>query len=429
MKRAGGLFREISTRENLAHAFRAASCGKRERSEVREFESRLDENLARMGRLLAGGEYRFSGYREFEVRDTKRRTIHAPVFADRVAHHALIRVAGPVLERGALEHSYACRAGRGQHRALNRAREWTRRSGWYGKMDVRRFYDSVSHAILRGLLARRFRERSLLNLFDAVLASYSVAPGCGLPIGALTSQYLGNFMLDSLDHAMKATGRAQRYLRYMDDAVVWAPRDDLPMLRDTAVAALDRLGLELKHGGEWNRCSQGVPFLGFVLYPDRMRLNRAGRKRLRRKFRGLERARQVGHVENLTARAEALFAHARSSDDLAWRQAVLAIHDFGEGQGPRPARRLVEQRRQELPLGVSQQEQAGQPQQEQRIPAGFGPRHGEAVPSPDDASSRAPRHERWAETTGKTPPRPETAGGACRKGRGGAPLGEQGGRQ
>lgn len=423
MKRIGRLFDLLATRDNLGRAFHAAARGKRERSEVRGFAARLDRNLEAMGRELREGAYRFQGYRSFEVRDTKSRTIHAPSFRDRVAHHAMMGVVGPVLERGAMTTSFACRIGRGQHRALALARHWTRRTVWYGKMDVRKFYDSVRHGVLLDLLARRLRERRLLDLFSRLLGSYETEPGRGLPIGALTSQYLGNFMLDRWDQRMMATGRAARYLRYMDDAVWWGRREDLEAIRETATGALAGLGLELKNGGEWNRCGQGVPFLGFVIYPDRMRLGKAGRQRLRREFGQLERERREGLDEaTLAARGAALFAHPAVADDRAWRVAVLRRHDFGEGQGPGPAGRLLEQHRQELPRRVSQQEQARQPEQEQRFPAGCGPRHGEAVPSTDDAPSRARPPRGGAETAGKTPPGPETPCGAWRKGVGGAPA-------
>jgi len=257
-------------------------------------------------------------------------------------------------------------------------------------------------------------------------ASYHHLPGQGLPIGALTSQYLGNFMLDRLDQEMKHAG-ARRYLRYMDDVIVWGNRDDLARLRHRAHAELTALGLEMKRGGEWNRCADGVPFLGFVVYPDRLRLGREGRKRLRRKFSALEKQRLVGQVNVAEAsqRATSLLAHARLSDDVAWRRIVLGFHHFGEAQEPqpRPARRLLEQHRQELPLGVSQQEEARQPQQEQRLPSLRVPRHGDAA-SPDDAPSRALPPVGRDKSTGKTPPHPDTPRGAWRNGCGGAPLQE-----
>ena len=311
----------------------------------------------------------------------------------------MIRVTGPVFESGALVHSYACRQGRGQHAALDAARHWTRRTDWYGKMDVRKFYDSVDHEVLRRLLARRFREPTVLRLFDLLLASYSTAPGKGLPIGALTSQYLGNFYLDEFDRVMKATRLAPRYLRYMDDIVVWGDREVLGRVRSAAVDALASLGLELKHGGEWNRCNRGVPFLGFVVYPDRIRVGRPGRQRLRRKVRALEREWSKGaiHEGELQARGTSLFAHVATGDDTAWRRAVLLrgrIDVEGEAQEPRSRhpRRLLEQRRQELPLGVSQQERAWQPQQEPGLSCLCGSRHedgGQGPASPDDVPSRS----------------------------------------
>lgn len=434
MKRIGGLFEAIGTRENLGHALWAAARGKRDRPEVAAFLADAERKMAEMGGDLRSGTYRFSPYRSFEVRDTKRRTIHAPAFRDRVAHHAMMRILGPVLERGACEHSFACRRGYGQHRAIERAADWTRRGRWYGKMDVTKFYDSIDHARLMERLERRFRERHCLALFDSLLESYATAPGRGLPIGALTSQYLGNFFLDGLDRDLTRLPGTAHYLRYMDDSVAWARgRDDLAAIRERAGESLAALGLCLKHGGEWNRCEQGVPFLGFVIYPDRVRLGKSGRKRLRAKFASLSRTYRRGEIAERDAqdRATALFAHATRGDDLAWRREILRWHDFGEepGSRPCPAGRRLEQHRDELPCGVPQQERARQPRQEQRLPLGGGPRIGGADRSPDGAPSHAcPPTGGWAESTGKPPPRSDTRRGASRKARGGAPTdGEEGG--
>ena len=262
-----------------------------------------------------------------------------------------------------------------------------------------------------------------------IVQSYETGPGRGLPIGALSSQYLGNFMLDRWDRGMKKGGKASRYLRYMDDAVVWGRKEEMPELRECAKRELGALGLELKNGGEWNACSQGVPFLGFTIYPDRVRLNRNGRQRLRRKFGELERERKVGNLndDELGQRAGSLFAHAAVADDVEWRREVLRLRNFGEGPGSGSARRVLEQYRQELPLGLPQQEQARQPQQEQRVSLGFGPRHGGVVSSPDVASSRALSSIDGAETTGKPSLAPETPFGDGRKGTGGAPKFEKGG--
>jgi hypothetical protein len=363
MKRVGGLFEAVADVRTMTLAAWRAAQGKRQRPEVRRFLSRLDEETGRLVRALRDGSFQFGEYRTFAIRDPKTRTIHAPPFRDRVVHHALVAVAGPVFERGAIAHSYACRAGRGQHAALCQVRRWLRHGDWFLKLDVAKFYDSVDHDILRALLARRFREHRLLDLLDRLLASYAFSPGKGLPIGALTSQYLGNFYLDPFDRWAKQTCQCHRYLRYMDDLLFLGEPHTLRMWREASAAALEGLGLRMKNGGVLNHATLGVPYLGFVLYPGRVRLNRPGRRRLRRRLRDLEREwenARVGDAE-LQARAEALFAHARFGDDLGWRRMVTCFSRIGETQepDPRPAGRLLEQYRQELPLGVSQQEQAG----------------------------------------------------------------------
>jgi len=354
MKRIGGLFDAICDRRTLALAAWRAAQGKRERPEVRQFLDRFDAEADQIGHALRDGKFCFGSYRTFAIRDPKCRTIHAPPFRDRVVHHAIVAVTGPVFERGAIAQSYACRKGRGQHAALARARQWMRRGDWFLKLDVAKFYDSVDHEILRLQLARRFRERRLLDLFDHLLVSHFHSLGKGLPIGALTSQYLGNFYLDPVDHWVNQTCHVSRYLRYMDDMLLLADRDTLAAVHGRIGAMLDGLGLAIKQGGVMNRCETGVPYLGFVLYPDRVRLNRAGRKRLRRRLKDLERASEAGRIgeAELQARAEALFAHARFGDDLAWRRMVTGFSRFRETQGPDPrfAGRLVEQYCDQLPL-------------------------------------------------------------------------------
>ena len=438
MKQIGGLFEQVATRPNLVQALWRASRGKRDRPEVSDFVAQAPERLHQIGRQLAAGHYRFAAYRSFEVRDTKRRCIHAPSFQDRVVHHAIMAVTGPVLERGALVHSYACRRGRGQHAALQQARSWLRRTDWYGKMDVRRFYDSIHHDTLRALLLRRFRECHLLSLFDALLDSYQTAPGRGLPIGALTSQYLGNFYLDRFDHQLKAKAICPRYLRYMDDALVLGSRAQIDRVREVASPALAELGLALKNGGEWNRAERGIPFLGFVLYPDRIRVNFQGRRRFRRKLRGLKRAWSDERLDDiqLQARATSLVAHVRRGDDLAWRQTVLDLHDFGAETGAperdtpqRPARdprRLLEQPSQELPLGLSQQEPPWQQEPQPGIPRGLVPRHedgGRKAPSTDGACSCSIDENPMDKPPRKPPPGPDIQStNGPKNGSGGAAL-------
>ena len=435
MKAIGGLFDSIATFENVAAAAWRAGQGKRERRAVAAFFGNFEANVNDLVRDLVSGEFRFEGYSAFAIRDPKTRLIHAPSFRDRVVHHAMIAVLGPVFEKGAIAHSYACRAGKGQHAALTRVRHWVRRGDAFLKVDVAKYYDSIPHDRLRRALARRFRERRVLALFDRLLDSHYHRPGHGLPIGALTSQYLGNFFLEPIDHWVHQVLRIPRYARYMDDLLLI---DDPDHLRDARVRLIGRLeahGLEAKRGGVLNHASQGIPWLGFTVYPDRIRLDARGRRRLRRRLRLVEQADLSS--QDLQARATALFAHASFADDLAWRRAVCRFSrfsdaDFGDTQEPEPrhARRLVGQHRQEVPFRLPEQEAPAQPQQEPGLPGpALAPRHGGVDAPPDDACSRAPATQAGDKTAGKTPPPAERrARMGPTKAAGGAPSSGEGER-
>ncbi|MCP5520956.1 MAG: group II intron reverse transcriptase domain-containing protein [Verrucomicrobiales bacterium] len=432
MKAIGGLFERIATVSNVAAAAWRAAMGKRGRRAVRAFFADFESNVNRLTRELTEGSFRFDGYTAFAIRDPKTRIIHAPSLRDRVVHHAMIAVLGPVFEKGAIVDSYACRKGKGQHAAVARVRSWLRRGDAFLKADVAKYYDSIPHDRLLQALARRFRERRVLGLCKALLDSYAHRPGHGLPIGALTSQYLGNFYLDPVDHWVNEELGISRYLRYMDDMLFLGEPALLRRVRNALAERLALLGLSMKHhppmegrvprgpdlipgtrgtrpseqGGVINHAAQGVPWLGFTIYPDRIRLNSPGRRRLRRRLRQLETA-DLPPLE-LQSRATSLFAHACQADDVAWRRVVCQFSRFGDTPGPEPRdpRRLLEQHGQEVPLRLPQQEASAQPQQEPRFPGSVGvPRHeGEASP-PDDACSCAPAVPTVGDrTTGKTRP-------------------------
>jgi hypothetical protein len=134
-----------------------------------------------------------------------------------VLHHALMNVCEPVLERAAIFDSFACRKGKGRLAAIERAQVYAGRHGWFLKMDVRKYFDSVPHRTLEGLLARKFKDPAVLALFGAILASYETTPGRGLPIGNLTSQHFANFYLGRLDRFVKEVLQCLAYVRYSGD--------------------------------------------------------------------------------------------------------------------------------------------------------------------------------------------------------------------
>jgi RNA-directed DNA polymerase len=104
----------VASFSNLKEASRKARRGKSRRPDVEDFFLRLESNLLDLREELLSGAYVPAGYRFFEIREPKRRTIAAAPFRDRVVHHALCNLMQPVLERSFLARSFSTGKRRGQ---------------------------------------------------------------------------------------------------------------------------------------------------------------------------------------------------------------------------------------------------------------------------------------------------------------------------
>ena len=248
-----------------------------------------------------------------------------------MAHHALINVCEPVFESYQVFDSYACRRGKGLDAALERARTFAARGGWYLKLDVRKFFDSIHHDTLKTMLRRRFKDRVVLRHFDAVIDGYESAPGRGVPIGNLTSQHFSNFYLAAMDHHIKEVLRAGRFVRYMDDFVLWHDdRDALKALHGQVAGFLrEKLHLDLKPA-VLQPTAAGLTFLGYRIFPHRIGLAPRSRQRFLLKGRAYQAMLDSGlWDERETARhMEPLFAFIRRGESRPFRERFL--HETGQ---------------------------------------------------------------------------------------------------
>ena len=152
------LFRSIASFPNLSEAVYHAARGRRSRPLIRDYLERLPQNLVRLCEEILSERYRPKPMRQFVIHDPKRRIIDAPEFEDRVVHHALIRQVGGYLDQALIDNTYACRRGLGPLRAVWKTQEYCRKYPWYVKADIRSYFHSIDHRILKQLLERRFKE-------------------------------------------------------------------------------------------------------------------------------------------------------------------------------------------------------------------------------------------------------------------------------
>lgn len=389
MRRMGGLYDRIADRDNLLLAVLKARRGKRGRQDAISFEQNQDDELNQMVNELRTGTVNWRPYHVFTVFDPKERRIYAPAFRDRVLQHAVMNVCHEAFDACQSPDSHASRLGKGLYTALDQVLSLTRRFPYVLKMDVRRFFDSIDHGVVLAMLRRRFNESPLVNLFAGCLATYCTAPGKGLPIGTLFSQYLANHYLAGWDHHVRSELKVKGYVRYMDDFLIFGQsRVELGERYHQASAFLvERLGLAVKPK-TIPATAGGFCFLGYRLTPRGLELSPASRKRFRHKMSLCQRLwwDQVWDDAKAAEHALPLIAFARhgcmSLDALCQVSADQQANDrttqpFSKprvtGQGrlqPRQPRWLLEQQGAELPGSESQQEYPGQPQHQPGLPPG-----------------------------------------------------------
>jgi RNA-directed DNA polymerase len=297
MRRAKRLFDQIPERDNLLLAVQKALRGKRSKGDARAFVARLDENLNALAEQLRSGQVQVGRATQFTIYDPKERLITAPCFAERVLHHAVMNVCEPEFEKRLIFHSYACRKGKGQFAALAAARRFAAGHGWFLKMDVRKYFDSIPKALLLERLGRVFAEKRLLDLFESILLAYRPGEACGLPIGSLISQHCANLYLDAVDRHVTERLGCGAYVRYMDDFVVWGKdKRHLLAVRREMEVVLESQGLVFKQEPFLNRTGHGMDFLGHRVLAGGVGLNRRSRVRFKAKLKGVEAALNAGEM-------------------------------------------------------------------------------------------------------------------------------------
>lgn len=270
-KRYGNLFDKCFTLGALYAAYERARRGKRKALSVMRFERGLGAHIQALHDELHAGTYRPQPYRHFMVAEPKPRQIAAPSFRDVVVQHAIYAVVNPIFDRSFVHDSYGCRVGKGTHRASDKAQQFLRESspgGFTLQLDIRRFYYSIRLATLRGLIERKIKDRRVVDLLMMFAADGD--SGTGVPIGSLLSQLDALIFLDPLDHFIKRELKVKRYVRYVDDFILFCDsREQALERRDAVVRFLDeRLQLKLSR---WTVAStaRGVNFVGFRTWRKR----------------------------------------------------------------------------------------------------------------------------------------------------------------
>jgi retron-type reverse transcriptase len=290
------MYEDIISLQNLFSSWEEFLCGKRKRKDVLEFSMKLSEEIFALHTELKEKTYQHSPYTAFNISDPKPRNIHKAAVRDRLLHHAIYRVLYPVFDKKFIYDSYSCRLGKGTHKAMNRFRMFCRkesrnntRTVWVLKCDIRKFFASIDHGVLKRILKKHITDINTFWLLSQVIDSFNSIYAMaymrkvGLPLGNLTSQLLVNVYMNEFDQYVKHVLKKKYYIRYADDFVILS--HDKKQLEEVLPIIENFLRNTLKLSMHPQKVSiatlaSGVDFLGWVHFPSHRVLRTTTKNRM-----------------------------------------------------------------------------------------------------------------------------------------------------
>jgi len=346
MKTHNNLYKNLCSIENLKLAFRKAKKRKSLKYYVIEFEKNLDQELLKLKSELEFLAYEPKSLKRFIIRDPKTRTIHASAFRDRIVHHALINIIGPIFEKSFIHDSYASRPGKGTHKTVQRFDQFKRKVSGNGKLvgnplninsvvgyvlkaDVRRYFDTVDHEILIEIVSRKIKDEKVIWLIRQILNNFDAKiEGKGMPLGNFTSQFFANVYLNDLDRFVKQQLRIKYYIRYVDDFVILNRQKEILEYYKNEIGTflLENLKLELHPDkSKILPLRDGITFLGYRIFYHHKLLRKSNLRKFYKTLKGkllLVESKSLSRVELLES-LQGWFGYAMHANTYGLRCKAL----------------------------------------------------------------------------------------------------------
>lgn len=284
MKTYKNLWDKFISRENFDLAVKKAVKSKKSKHSVQRFLKNRDELIEKLRHDLIMGKYRTSQYKTFTIFEPKKRVIYKlPLYPDHIVHHAIINILGPIWQSFFINDSYACIPGHGLLGASQKTMQFMRRNKYVLQCDIRKFFPSINHEIMMNIIQHKIHDRRLLNVLNEIV--WSVGGNTNLPIGNLTSQWMGNLYLNELDQFVKHNLRWRDYIRYCDDFCLYG--NDKSELHDAAIKLQDFI--HNKMDMVFSKCivrrtKDGISFIGYRHFKDFILIRKNTARKLKKRI-------------------------------------------------------------------------------------------------------------------------------------------------
>lgn len=286
MKRVNNLFEKIISIENLYLADEKARKGKTNNYGVRVHDKNREQNLIALHNALKNKTFKTSKYETFIVREPKEREIfRLPYYPDRIVHHAIMNILEPIWTKTFTFNTYSCIKGRGIHgcaeQVSNIFKKYEGRELYCLKIDIRKFYPSINHDVMKVIIRRKIKDKDLLELLDGIIDSTD-----GLPIGNYLSQYLANLYFSYFMHWINENEKVD-CTEYADDIVFYADNKERLWRLKNDIEKYITTKLKLKIKDNWqifpvaknryDKHGRALDYVGYKFYREQ-KLMRKGIK-------------------------------------------------------------------------------------------------------------------------------------------------------
>lgn len=307
------VFDRIFSMKNLYLAYEEARKGRTYHKDVLAYSADVWSNLSRLRERILSGSYEIESYHIFYIREPKKRMIMSIAFEHRIVQWAIYRVINPILVKGYIADSHGCINGRGSLSAMKRLHSWvqyvSRKDGrwYYLKLDISKYFYRISHSVLKRILVKKIKDDRLLELLYRIIDCEHTPFGLpvgkspddvpleerlfdvGMPIGNLLSQMFANVYLNELDQFCKRVLRIRYYIRYMDDVIILSDSKKRLWEWKAKIATFleEQLELRLNNKTCVRPIGQGIEFVGYRIWKNRVILRKSTTLRIKRSLKGI----------------------------------------------------------------------------------------------------------------------------------------------
>ena len=222
-------FDRVFSYKNLYHSYKLCRRNVGWKASVQKYITNAPLNVYQAYERLQKGRYKPGSFYEFDVHERgKKRHIKSVTIGERVIQRCLCDNAlVPVLGRTFIHDNGACMVSKGYSFTINRLclhlRQHYRKYGTEGYIllfDFRKFYERVSHKVIKAVLNREFSDERLIRITESLIDTFGET---GLGLGSQISQILALASANRLDHYIKEVCCIKGYSRYNDDGYLLHP--------------------------------------------------------------------------------------------------------------------------------------------------------------------------------------------------------------